>query len=165
MDSVSPRPHARSLRRFAAVAATAALVLGASFVTATSASAAPATSTITDASFTWGLSDEAGGGAFFGGCNFLSAGVAGDTGSSRLWTEADGFYKTTDGANVTIVKPNSAGTLASPTWATKCQNPAGTAVTAASATNVSKNAVKLSNGSGTKAADGSSVINWAGSFS
>jgi len=152
----------RAARASAALLATIALAGGA-LAFAPSASAAASPGTITDASFTWGLSNEAGGGAFFGGCNFLSAGTAGDTGSSRVWTEADGFYKQSEG-NVSVVKPNASGALVPTSWATKCQTPAGTPVTAASATSLTKNAVVFENGTGTVAADGSTEIEWDGSF-
>ncbi|MFI5426255.1 hypothetical protein [Aeromicrobium sp. UC242_57] len=102
---------------------------------------------ITNATFTWGLSDEQGGGAYAGGCNFLSAGKAGNTGSSRTWTEGDGFYKTIDG-NVTIEKPNASDVFSEPTWATKCLTPAGTPVTPGSTASATKNRVKISAGSG-----------------
>ncbi len=163
MDSARPRSGGSAVRRTAAIVAAAALTLGAALGSTTAATAAPAAGEISDASFTWGLSGEAGGGAFFGGCNFLSAGTAGDTGSSRVWTEADGFYSTSEG-DVTIVKPNAAGTLSQPTWATKCQTPQGTPVSAASTTSLSKNAVVFSNGEGSVAADGTTEIAWTGSF-
>lgn len=163
MHPAVPRRSGATARRAAALVAVAALSLGTALGTAGAASAAPSTGTISDASFTWGLSGEAGGGAFFGGCNFLSAGTAGDTGSSRLWTEADGFYSTQSG-NVTIVKPNAAGELQQPTWSTKCQTPQGTAVSASSTTSLTKNAVVFDEGTGTVAADGSTEIAWTGSF-
>lgn len=163
MHPAVPRRPGATARKAAALVAVAALSIGAALGTATAASAAPSAGTISDASFTWGLSGEAGGGAFFGGCNFLSAGTAGNTGSSRLWTESDGFYSTQSG-NVTIVKPNAAGELEQPTWVTKCQTPQGTAVSASSTTSLTKNAVVFDGGEGTVAADGSTEIAWTGSF-
>jgi hypothetical protein len=121
---------------------------------------------VVDAELTWGLNLESGGGAFFGGCNFLSAGVAGDAGSSRLWTAADGFYRTQDGA-VTVEKPDAAGAYGQPTWATKCQNPAGVAVTAATANpdNFTRNRVRIDGGTGSvDQAAGTATIRWTGSF-
>ncbi|PPG64460.1 hypothetical protein C5C27_02785, partial [Rathayibacter sp. AY2B7] len=53
---------------------------------------------IADAELRWGLNRETSGGAFAGGCNFLSAGTAGDTGGSRVWAEADGLYSSREGA-------------------------------------------------------------------
>lgn len=161
MDSTSTRQTARGFRTIVAVAATAALVFGGSLVTASSATAAPTAGAITDATFTWGVSGEAGGGAFFGGCNFLSAGTAANTGSSRLWTASE--YAATS-TNVAIKKPDASGALASTTFATKCQTPAGTAVSAASTTSLTKNVVVVSNGTGTVSANGATTVNWTGSF-
>lgn len=119
---------------------------------------------ITNATFTWSLNNEQGGGAFNGSCNFLSAGKAGNTTSSRAWTEADGFYKTVDG-NVTVEKPDASDVYSQPTWATKCQTPTGANVSAASVTSLSKNRVKISAGSGSyDPSTGAGVINWTGSF-
>ncbi|MET0956024.1 MAG: hypothetical protein ABWY68_08730 [Cryobacterium sp.] len=162
MDSVSARPQVHAFRTLAATVATMALVLGATVLSTAPASAAEPED-ITNASFTWGMSNEAGGGAFFGGCNYLSAGTAGNTGSSRVWTEADGFYATSS-TNVQVRKPNAAGTLVAPTWSTKCQTPAGTPALAAQTSSLTKNVVTLSNGTGAIAADGSTSIDWTGSF-
>lgn len=156
-------------RRGLATAAAAALTAGGVVaMSAAPAHAAPVTtvgsSPVLDATFTWGLSDEQGGGAFFGGCNFLSAGTAGNTGSSRLWTEADGFYKNVDG-NVTIQKPDATGAPVSPTWATKCQTAAGTPVNPASASSKTGNQVQITAGKGAvSVADNTATIQWTGSF-
>ena len=160
-SSVSRRP-ARALRRTVAVAATAAIALSGSLLGASIASAAPATGTISDATFSWGLTDMAGGGSWVNGCNFLSAGINEVTGTSRAWTEADGLVKGTDG-NVTVTKPDSAGVYSPITWASRCLTPAGVAATPAPAT-FTGNVVNFSNGTGTVASDGSTVIDWDGSF-
>lgn len=149
-------------RRALAALATGALVSGAVAFTPLAAQAADG-GAITDAVFEWGISNEAGGGAFFGGCNFLSAGAAGDTGSSRLWTEADGFYKTVEGS-VSITKDGADDTRVTPTWATKCQTAAGTNVSAASTASKTGNAVRIADGEGSVAADGSVDIAWDGDF-
>jgi hypothetical protein len=130
-----------------------------------SASAAgPSPSTVSDASFAWGLSGEQGGGSFFGGCNFLSAGTAGDTGSSRSWTQSDGFYATQSGG-VTVEKPNAAGAYSQPTWATKCTDPNGAPVSAASTASLSKNRVRFTGGTGTvDPASNTATVQWSGSF-
>ena len=153
------RPRARAL---AAVAASAALVVSGLALT-TPATAAPGDTVVSDAVLEWSVSNETGSGAFFGGCNFLSAGTAGNSGSSRLWTDADGFFKASDG-NASIVKPNAAGELVPATWANKCLTPAGTAVSAASTTSNSGIRVHLSEGEGAILADGSGEISWDGSF-
>jgi hypothetical protein len=155
-------------RRGLATAVAAVLATGGVVAMAPSAQAAAATTVgsnpVLDATFTWGLSDEQGGGAFFGGCNFLSAGTAGNTTSSRLWTEADGFYKNTDG-NVTIQKPDASGNPVAPTWSTKCQTPAGTPVSATSTASKTGNQVRITAGKGAvSVADNTATIQWTGSF-
>lgn len=158
---MTQRTGARGAKRTLAALATAALALGAVVATPLAANAAEVQ--VTDAVFDWGLNTESGGGAFFGGCNFLSAGEAGDTGSARVWTQADGFYKAADG-NVSIVKDGPSGTV-TPTWATKCQTATGSAAGtgAASTTN---NRVQIANGTGSvDVAANTAEISWEGSFS
>jgi hypothetical protein len=81
-------------------------------------------------SLSWRVNDESGGGAFYGGCNFLVAGTVPDMDSSHVWSGAEGtkVYRTTDGT-VTITKPDSAKKQVKPTWDTKCQDASGKAVT------------------------------------
>jgi hypothetical protein len=158
----------RTRRGFATAIAAVLTAGGAVALSAAPAQAAAVTTIgsnpVTDATFTWGLSDEQGGGAFFGGCNFLSAGTAGNTGSSRVWAEADGFYKATDG-NVTIQKPDAAGQPVAPTWATKCQTADGTPVTANNVASKTGNQVKIAAGRGAlSVADNTANIQWTGSF-
>ncbi|MCL8251162.1 Ig-like domain-containing protein [Aeromicrobium fastidiosum] len=150
-------------RRGLATAVAGALAAG-GLVALAAAPAQAATRSVSDVDLTWSLSNEQGGGAFFGGCNFLSAGKAGNTGSSRLWTEADGFYRAVDG-NVSVEKPDAAGVYSAPSWSTKCQDKNGAAVSASSLTSTSGNRVKLSAGTGTiDAATGAGTITWKGSF-
>jgi len=142
----------------------AAATLAALAATAVPAHAAEAVGTsISGATLTWGVSGEAGGGAYFGGCNFLSAGAAGNTEGSRPWTEADGFYAAESG-NVRIEKPTASGGWTQPTWATKCQDKNGAEVTAASVTSLTGNRVVLSEGAGSTDASGAGSISWQGSF-
>ncbi|WP_370615971.1 Ig-like domain repeat protein [Mumia qirimensis] len=149
-------------RRLVAGTAVTALAAGSLALAAAPAQAAP--KSVDDARFTWGLSNEAGGGAYNGSCNFLSAGEAGDTGSSRDWTESDGFYRTTDG-NVSVVKPNAAGVDVTPTWATKCQDRNGATVSAMNVNSKSENKVVITDGTGTvDATAGTATIQWDGSF-
>lgn len=149
-----------TLRARAAATAVAALVCaGLGVAGATAASAAEVD--VDDVTFTWSINDESGGGAYFGGCNFLVAGAAGDSGSSRLWTEADGFYSTSSG-NVSIRKPDASGGYVTPTWATKCQNADGAAVNT-SASSTTLNEVVFSGGAGTVDLDaGTAEITWDG---
>jgi hypothetical protein len=151
----------RRTRRWVAGAAVAALGLTGLVLSAGAAQAAG--SSVSGVELDWALNAESGGGAYFGGCNFLSAGAAGNTGSSRVWTQADGFYSTQDG-NVTVEKPTASGGWEQPTWSTKCQDSAGKAVTTA-ATSTSGNRVELAGGTGTvDVTAGTADITWDGSF-
>lgn len=117
---------------------------------------------ITDAQLRWGLNAEAGGGAFAGGCNFLSAGAAGDAGGSRVWREGDALYRAQD-ANVRIEKPTAAGGWTTASWSTKCQDPTGAPVSVSSTASASGNQVVIDGGTGTRR-DGAVEISWSGSF-
>jgi hypothetical protein len=117
---------------------------------------------IANAQLRWGLNAESGGGAFAGGCNFLSAGRAGDAGSSRAWTAADGLYRAQDGS-VRIEKPTAAGGWTVATWESKCQAPDGATVTVASTTTTTGNQVVIDGGVGERR-DGAIEIRWSGSF-
>ncbi|KAA1422409.1 hypothetical protein FE697_014775 [Mumia zhuanghuii] len=146
------------------VAGTAATALAAGSLALVAAPAQAATNPVTDAVFAWGLSNEAGGGSYAGGCNFLSAGTAGNTGSSREWSQADGFFQATDG-NVSVVKPDASGTDVATTWATKCLDRTGAALTPFSAASKSENKVVITKGTGTvDPAAGTASIAWDGSF-
>lgn len=152
---MSNRPLKRAL--FAGALASALAIAGVP-------AAQAATQTIDDVELSWGLSKEAGGGSYFGGCNFLVAGKAGNAGGSRVWTaaDADAFYKASEGS-VSIVKDGESGPVA-PTWATKCLDASGKAVTtsAASSTN---NRVQFSGGTGqVDLAAGTAKVSWEGSF-
>ncbi len=155
--------HGRGLGR-RAITGLAVTAVAATTVLAAGGTASAASATVSDVTLAWGLSGEQGGGAFNGSCNFLSAGTAGDTGSSRAWTEGDGFYKSVAG-DVTIEKPNASGAFVAPTWATKCQTPAGTPANPASATSLTGNRVTFAKGSGTvDVAANTAAISWTGSF-
>ncbi len=158
MSTSSPaRTAGRSVASVAALAA--AFALGGAF--AAPAMAAPAQ--VQDVTLAWSVNDESGGGAFFGGCNFLVAGEAGDTGSSRVWTEADGFYSASQG-NVSIRKPNADGGWDTPTWQTKCRGANGSAVTTARGSTTG-NEVVFSQGTGTlDTATGTAEVSWDGAF-
>ncbi|MEH3089678.1 MAG: hypothetical protein PGN24_08830 [Microbacterium arborescens] len=119
-------------------------------------------SRITDAQLRWGLNAESGGGAFAGGCNFLSAGRAGDTGSARVWSAADGFYASTAGS-VRIEKPTADGGWTTATWDTKCLDPRGAAVTTSSTASATGNQVVIDGGQGRRT-DAGLEIRWSGSF-
>ncbi|RWR20276.1 hypothetical protein D8Y23_06185 [Microbacterium enclense] len=118
--------------------------------------------TIANAQLRWGLNAEAGGGAFAGGCNFLSAGRAGDAGGSRVWTQNDGLYRAEDG-RVRIEKPTASGGWTAATWDSKCRDASGAPVTVASASSTSGNQVVIDGGTGQRR-DGTTEIGWSGSF-
>lgn len=162
MNVDSSTTRRRRFGRPLAIVAAVALSLGG--VLAAAPAQAATAGAVTDAVFEWGFNKEAGGGAFFGGCNFLSAGIAGDTGASRPWTQADGFYQASAG-NVSILKDGPNGTRIAPTWATKCQDGSGTAVSAGNTASATNNTVKITGGAGERAADGSLEVAWDGDFS
>jgi len=119
---------------------------------------------ITNAELRWGLNPESSSGSYAGGCNFLSAGKAGDAGSARVWDATDGFYSAEQGA-VSIVKATSGGGWETPTFDTKCLDASGTAVTASSVTSTTQSQVVIDGGSGSATADGGLTLSWTGSFS
>jgi hypothetical protein len=152
-------PTTRTRRGLAGALAT---VLTAGGLIALASPSQAASKDVTDASLVWNLNDEQGGGAFNGSCNFLSAGTAGNTGSSRAWTKDE---YTPIAGNVRIEKPGRAGGWVTPIWQTTCLDRNGKAVTASNPASTSENRVRLSAGTGTfDAADGSGTISWDGSF-
>lgn len=131
---------------------------------AVAAPAQAATQNVDGVSLTWGLNLETGAGAFNGDCNYLSAGVAGNTGSSRAWTEADNFYKPSDG-NVSIIKASADGGTTAASWATRCLTATGGKVSPSGTSNVSHNEVVFSEGEGTiDVAANTANVSWEGSF-
>lgn len=150
--------------RVIALAGAAAMVAGAGWWAADAAAAASADDAqVSGLALSWSINPESGAGAYSGGCNFLSAGVAGDTGVSRQWQEADGLYSASDG-NVSISKPAADGSAQTPTWSTKCQDRQGDNVTATNG-KVTENRVTIANGAGTVSADGRAAqLDWSGAF-
>lgn len=120
---------------------------------------------VTDAQLRWGLNEEAGSGAFAGGCNFLSAGAVGNTGGSKVWTAQDEHFRTRDGT-VTIEKPvaTSQGSRYRPvSFAERCADADGRPVLASSPRGTGIQAV-LDGGTGrVDPADGTATISWEGS--
>lgn len=124
----------------------------------------PEAVTVGDAQLRWGLNHEVGGGAFYGGCNFLSAGKAGSTGGSRLWTAQDGLYAARSG-DVRIEKPAAGGTKVLASWDTRCLDASGTPVSVGSTESTSGNEVVVSGGVGSvDVAAGTASVRWTGSF-
>lgn len=123
---------------------------------------------IEDAQFTWGINPESNSGAFFGGCNFLMAGQAGDVGGSKVWSNAEGeeMYSTQVG-NVSLRKLNAQGEWTTPSWDTKCLDPHGRRVLSSDpATNHTETEVVIDGGEGHyDASEGELTIQWEGTFS
>lgn len=166
-----------SARRLRGAVALAALALAAGIAAPAAAASGPGDivvtvpgpttapapdASITNAELRWGLNAESGAGAFAGGCNFLSAGLAGDAGGARVWRESDALYRSRDGS-VRVEKPTSTGEWVESTWATKCLDPRGVAVSASSTASTSGNQVVMQGGTGSLV-DGGVSIRWSGSF-
>ncbi|NLF04026.1 MAG: hypothetical protein GX593_03300 [Actinomycetales bacterium] len=121
---------------------------------------------VTDARLRWGINEETGSGAFAGGCNFLSAGKAGDTGGS-VWTEDDGHFRASDG-DVTIERPvaTSKGLRYRPvTFADRCKDAHGRTVSASGKLGTGIQLV-VDGGTGrVDPASGDAKISWKGSVS
>ncbi len=110
----------------------------------------------------WSLNKEANGGAFFGGCNFLSAGKAKDSGSARVWPSGGGgFYKSKSG-NVTIEKPTGS-TFKEASWDSRCQDSKGEAVSTTRKDSWTQSRVAIKDGEVSESDDGVTV-QWKGSF-
>lgn len=133
------------------------------------ASTPPATGDrlLINAQLRWGLNAESGGGGFAPGtCNFLSAGVAGNSGGPKVW--ADGqtdsgipLYRTQDGA-VRIEKPTATGGWTVASTANRCTDVQGARVST-SAGSTSGNQVVIDGGTGS-VRSGALEIRWTGSF-
>ncbi|PTL72532.1 hypothetical protein C1I63_06485 [Rathayibacter caricis DSM 15933] len=117
---------------------------------------------IENAELRWGLNRESSGGAFAGGCNFLSAGVAGNSGGARVWSESDGLYAAEAGA-VSIEKATAAGGWTRASFATRCTDPSGAPVTASSLASSTQSQVVVDGGRGSVSADGL-TLRWSGAF-
>jgi hypothetical protein len=184
--AIHPRPtHPRATRRTprAVLAALLALpVLGLAAgpviaadpggdeipVTVTIPDLGDGTVALDDAVLRWSLNAETGAAAYFGGCNFLMAGVpgaTGDTGGGRVWTEADGLYRAEQG-DVRIERPTADGRSSRlATWGERCLAP-DDVTTVSTANGLTTGAqVVLSAGTGTlDPAAGTARIEWTGTF-
>ncbi|MGC2940664.1 MULTISPECIES: LPXTG cell wall anchor domain-containing protein [Brevibacterium] len=176
MTHKSARARAGKARRF-----TSPLAAGAAIAAATGllgmGMSAPAfgavDKTVDDAVFNWSVNDESTGGAYFGGCNFLIAGEAGDTGMARIWTADDAgtIYPVDDDGNFTdgntsIVKTNGKAS----NFADRCTDGDGNSVNgkvnAEAENNHTGDHIEIANGTGTVDPDKDSAsIQWEGSWS
>lgn len=120
---------------------------------------------VDDAVLRWGLNLEATGGAYFGGCNFLSAGLAGDSGAARVWTATDGLYRSSDG-DVRLERPDGTGAYVPAGWDTRCLDVDGVAVSAASVLSSTRQEAVFSAGEGeVDVQAGTATVRWSGSVS
>lgn len=119
---------------------------------------------ITGGALSWGLNEETGGGAYFGGCNFLIAGEAGDVGSSHVWSHEEGaeHYRAQAG-NVSIVHPRSGAGDLTPTWDTKCLGADGSPVTTRPGSSTYNTAVYSGGAGEYDSAANTAKISWTGS--
>jgi hypothetical protein len=123
--------------------------------------------TVSDAALRWSMNTEMGSGAYFGGCNFLMAGIPGadgDAGSARVWSATDGLYRAVQD-DVRVEKPGPDGTFAPATWANRCQDRDGTTVTTGNGLSTETQVV-LEGGTGrVDPAAGTATVRWTGTFS
>lgn len=128
---------------------------------------APGDAVLVNAQLRWGLNAESGGGGFAPGtCNFLSAGIAGDSGGPVAWTDGQGadgipLYRTQDG-HVRIEKPTADGRWTVASTANRCTDSAGNRVSTAPGS-TSGNQVVIDGGTGSRTG-GVLEIRWTGSF-
>ncbi|NIH72051.1 HtaA domain-containing protein [Auritidibacter ignavus] len=132
---------------------------------------------VSDVQFSWAVNEEAGGGAFFGGANWLVAGEVGNVHGDQnrgatVWDEKkDAKYFTNRDGNVTITRPDAQGNQVPATWAarnfesiTADGEPAGNRLKTAPGSS-SWNQANIAAGSGTVDPEGENAeISWDGSF-
>lgn len=118
---------------------------------------------LSNAQLRWSMNDETGAGAFAGGCNFLSAGKAGDAGRAVAWTDPTGLFRTEQGS-VRVEKPNASGEWLPMAWKDRCLDAKGAQVSAMTVSSTTGAQVVIDDGAGTRFADGSLEIAWTGSF-
>ncbi|MDK8434707.1 MULTISPECIES: HtaA domain-containing protein [unclassified Brevibacterium] len=110
----------------------------------------------------WSLNQEANGGAFYGGCNFLSAGKSKDSGSARVWPSGGGgFYKSNSG-NVTIQKPTGS-TFREASWDSRCLDATGETVSTSRKGSWTQSRVAIKDGEVSET-DSGVTVQWKGSF-
>ncbi|MCI2956393.1 fibronectin type III domain-containing protein [Agromyces atrinae] len=116
-----------------------------------------------DAVLRWGISNEANNGAFFGGCNFPTAGKIPDIGRGAVLTE--NRYSAESG-DVRIEKPDASGAYVLADFDTRCLDRRGLPVTSNANSSFTDAQVVISGGTGSvDPAAGDAEIRWTGSFS
>src|SRR5690606_9162074 len=113
----------------------------------------------------WAVNEESGGGAYFGGANWLVAGEVGDLGFSHVWTATEGAeHYTAESGNTTITRPDADGKQVPATWAAKNLDADGKALNTGAGSS-SWNQANIASGTGTVDAETNSAeIQWDGSF-
>ncbi|MGA1836127.1 fibronectin type III domain-containing protein [Herbiconiux sp. 11R-BC] len=116
------------------------------------------TLTLDDAVLRWGLNDETNNGAYFGGCNYLSAGRTPDPGGSAVFAPSQ---YSADAQNVVIEKPDASGRYVRASWDTKCLDRTGAPLGSGTTTPFGGNQFVMSGGTGqVDVATGSASIRW-----
>jgi len=121
---------------------------------------------LNDAVFRWGINNESNNGAFFGGCNFLTAGKAPSAGHSAVFNQTQYAAQGAGvDANVRIEKPNAAGDYQLASWGTKCLTRTGAPVTSSVNSAFTESQVVITGGQGiVDPSKDSATIQWTGSF-
>ncbi|HXH36285.1 MAG TPA: fibronectin type III domain-containing protein [Plantibacter sp.] len=118
---------------------------------------------VDDAVLRWGFSNEANNGAFFGGCNFLTAGHIPDVGSGTI---VDQSRYSAQSGDVSIEKPNSAGAYELASFATRCLDRSGSTVDSNVTSSFTDSQLVIVGGAGTvDPSTNSGTIRWTGDFS
>ncbi|MDO5742892.1 MAG: hypothetical protein Q4P23_00375 [Micrococcaceae bacterium] len=120
---------------------------------------------VKDSEFRWGVNTESSSGAFEPGtCNFLSAGVAADSGSSRHWTQPDGLYAAKSG-KTRIEKPDASGKWIADSWSGRCKDATGRTVGTSVAEAGTGAQIVIADGQGkVNPKKRAAEISWKGSF-
>jgi len=118
-----------------------------------------------DAVFRWGINNESSNGAYFGGCNYLTAGKVNNPGAAVVFgSAAASGYRSEDG-NVTVVKPNAAGEYQPATWENKCKTRSGTTVTTSVTSAFTEQQLVITGGEGwVDPSTNSGELQWDGDF-
>lgn len=118
---------------------------------------------VDDAVLRWGFSNEANNGAFFGGCNFLTAGHIPDVGSGTI---VDQSRYSAQSGDVSIQKPNAAGAYELASFATRCLDRSGSTVDSNVTGSFTDSQLVIVGGTGTvDPSTNSGTIRWTGDFS
>jgi len=116
--------------------------------------------TLDDAVLRWAINDESNNGAYFGGCNYLSAGRTPDPGGSVIFSRSQ--YSASSGT-VSIEKPDASGRYVPATWETKCLDRTGANLSSGTATPYGGNQFVITGGTGeVDRSTGSARIQWHG---